>query len=233
MVSLDSFEPPVAATGWSVYRIIPTIFPPVSVFDDIVDLADLDALYEIEDLTNARVREQLGQLQLVAPEDRLTGPGTTPIMAAFTHLNPNGSRFSDGTYGVYYASPELDTAIAETKFHREEFLACTEEDPIEIDQRVYVATVTCDLHDLRGCKSTYPEILHPSDYSAGQRVGRRLRADGSNGIIYDSVRVPGGICVGAFRPRCLSDCTQERHLTYRWDGKRISEIYEKSGYRAV
>ena len=233
MVGLDSYSPPEAATGWRVYRIIPTIFPPVSIFDDVVDLADLDALYEVEDLTNARVREQLGQLQLVAPEDRVAGPGTTPIMAAFTHLSPNGSRFTDGTYGVYYAATELETAIAETKYHREEFLAFTEEEPIEIDQRVYGATVTCDLHDLRGCQATYPEVLHPTDYSAGKKLGGRLRSQGSNGVIYVSVRALRGTCVGVFRPRCLSDCTQERHLTYCWDGKRISEIYEKSGYRAV
>jgi hypothetical protein len=233
MLSLEPYEPPVAATGWRVWRIIPTIFPPVSIFDDIVELEDLDALYEVEDLTNDRVREQLGHLQLVAPEDRVTGPGTTPIMAAFTHLNPLGSRFTDGTYGVYYAATELDTAIAETKYHREEFLAFTEEGPLEIDQRVYVATVTCDLHDLRGCQETYPAILHPTDYSAGRALGGRLRAEGSNGVIYDSVRASGGTCVGVFRPRCLSDCAQERHLTYRWDGKRISEIYEKTGYRAV
>lgn len=233
MVSLESFAPPTAATGWRVYRIVSTIFPPVSIFDGIVDLADLDALYEVEDLTNDRVREQLGQLQLVAPEDRVTGPGTTPIMAAFTHLSPNGSRFTDGSYGVYYAALEIETAIAETKYHREQFLAWTEEDPIEIDQRVYVAAVTCDLHDLRGCQATYPEILHPTDYSAGQALGGRLRSEGSNGVVYDSVRAEAGTCVGVFRPRCLSDCSQERHLTYRWDGKRITEIYEKSGYRKL
>lgn len=233
MASLDRFEPPVAATRWRVYRIIPTIFPPLSIFDDIVDLADLDALYEVEDLTNDRVREQLGQLQLVAPEDRVTGPGTTPIMAAFTHLSPEGSRFTDGSFGVYYAATELDTAIAETKYHRERFLAYTEEEPIEIDQRVYTATLTCDLHDLRGFRAAYPKILHPTDYSESRKLGGRLRAGGSNGVIYDSVRAQGGTCVGVFRPRCLSDCTQERHLTYRWDGKRIGEIYEKSGYRAV
>ena len=31
-------------------------------------------------------------------------------MAAFTHLNPEGSRFSDGSYGVYYAAHTLATA---------------------------------------------------------------------------------------------------------------------------
>ncbi|QIK95889.1 RES family NAD+ phosphorylase [Sphingomonas sp. HDW15A] len=233
MVSLHCYEPPVAATGWRVYRIIPTIFPPVSIFDDIANQEDLDALYQVEDLTNDRVREEIGQLQLVAPEDRVAGPGTTPIMAAFTHLNPTGSRFTDGTYGVYYAATELETAIVETKYHREVFLAATNEGPIEIDQRVYVATITCDLHDLRTCQGTFPEILHPTDYSAGQKLGGRLRSEGSNGVIYASVRAPGGTCVGVFRPRCLADCNQERHLTYRWDGERINEIYEKSGYRAV
>ncbi len=36
------------------------------------------------------------------------------VMAPFTHLNPKGSRFSDGSYGVYYAAKRLSTAIAET-----------------------------------------------------------------------------------------------------------------------
>ena len=30
-------------------------------------------------------------------EERVSGPGASYVMAAFTHLNPNGSRFSDGT----------------------------------------------------------------------------------------------------------------------------------------
>ena len=43
-------------------------------------------------------------------------------MAAFTHLNPEGSRFSDGSWGVFYAGNDLNTAIAETRHHRERFL---------------------------------------------------------------------------------------------------------------
>lgn len=52
---------------------------------------------------------------LVPPEDRVSGPGTTVIMAAFTHLNPAGSRFSDGTYGVFHSANNIDTAIGETR----------------------------------------------------------------------------------------------------------------------
>jgi hypothetical protein len=52
-------------------------------------------------MTNPRLREEAGNLTLVPLEDRVSGPGTTPIMAAFTHLNPEGSRFSGGSFGVY------------------------------------------------------------------------------------------------------------------------------------
>ena len=55
-------------------------------------------------------------------------------MAAFTHLNPDGGRFTDSTYNAFYGGLTIDTAIAETKYHREEFLAATEEGrPIDID----------------------------------------------------------------------------------------------------
>lgn len=70
--------------------------------------------------------------------------------AAFTHLNPNGSRFSDGSYGVYYAAREQETAIYETVYHAERFLRDSREAPIEQDMRVYIAPIEGDLHDLRG-----------------------------------------------------------------------------------
>ena len=59
-----------------------------------------------------RIRDEVGQLQLVPPDERISGSGSTMVMAAFTHLNPEGSRFSDGRYGVYYAAHTLATAGA-------------------------------------------------------------------------------------------------------------------------
>jgi len=82
---------------------------------------EFDALAEIESLTNERLREELGALARIPHHRRVVGPGTTPIMAAFTHLNPEGSRFSDGTFGVFYAARAESTAIRETVFHRERF----------------------------------------------------------------------------------------------------------------
>lgn len=228
-MDIGDFQPPLAATGWSVYRIVPSRFPPASLFDRIVDPADLEAAYAIEALTNDRLRQEVGNISLVPAEDRVTGPGSTPIMAAFTHLNPEGARFTDSSFGAYYASLELDSAIAETRYHRERFLAFTGEAPIDVDMRAYVARLDGQLHDIR--KGAPAALYHPTDHGAGQALGRTLRAQGSNGLVYGSVRAPGGTCVAVFRPRCLSGCRQERHLTYRWNGERIAEIYEKREYR--
>ena len=82
------------------WRLVPSRFPPVSLFDRVSNTEDMDVIQAIEGLTNDRLREELGALHLVPEKERVYGPGRTPIMAAFTHLNPEGSRFTDGSYGV-------------------------------------------------------------------------------------------------------------------------------------
>ena len=55
-----------------------------------------------------------------------------------------------------------------------------------------------------------------------------MHQNGSNGIVYESVRHEGGECAAVCRPRLLSNCRQERHLCYVWDRVRIETVYEKS-----
>jgi RES domain-containing protein len=153
-------------------------------------------------------------------------------MAALTHLHPDGGRFTDRNFGAFYAAKDLATAVAETRFHRERFLRRTDEPPQEIDMRAYVARLDGYLHDLRGHQMAQPELFAPDSYAAGQQLGRELRESGSNGLIYPSVRHDGGTCVAVYRPRCLTRCVQERHLAYRWNGERITEVYEKREYRS-
>lgn len=224
--------PPLAATGWRVFRIVSSRFPAVTLFDRVADPADLDAVYQLESLTNDRIRNEVGNLNLVPRAERVSGPGTTAIMAAFTHLHPDGARFTDGSFGAFYAARELATAVAETRHHRERFLLRTDEPPQDIDMRVYVARLDGDLHDLRRGRVSQSDLLAPDSYAAGQAFGRTIRESGSNGLVYPSVRREGGTCVAVYRPRCLTKCTQERHLAYRWDGTRITDVYEKREYRA-
>jgi hypothetical protein len=219
---------PTSAVRWlPCYRIIPSRFPPINLFERVTDPADLETVLDIESMTNDRLRNEVGSLNLVPPEDRISGPGTSPIMAAFTHLPPYGSRFTDGSFGVFYAGRTLETAIAETKYHREAFLRATSEPRIELDMRVYAVDLDAVLHDIRGMRDTMLGIYDPSSYTASQALAIEIRNSGSSGVAYDSVRKPGGECVAIFKPRVLSNCRQERHLTYVWDGSSISIVYEK------
>ena len=219
---------PVTPVAWTpCYRIIPSRFPPIPLFEDVADPDDLEAVYLIEAMTNDRLREEAGELSLVPPEDRVSGPGSSPIMAAFTHLNPHGDRFTDGSYGVFYAGLTLETAIAETRYHRTRFLQATDEPAQELDMRVYAVDLDGALHDIRGLRDNHPALYHPESYAMAQAFARDLRADGSEGIVYQSVSHDGGECAAVFRPRLLSNCRQERHLCYVWDGAAIATIYEK------
>jgi RES domain-containing protein len=207
------------------HRLVPSRFPPVGLFDRVARAEDLEAVYAIEALTNDRVREEAGTLSLVPPEERVTGPGTTPIMAAFTHLNPEGSRFSDGRYGVYYCARELSTALAEVRYHQERFMRHTAQGAIRLEMRLYLADLDARLVDVRA-----RDDLHaPDDYSASQAAGRAAREAQRDGLLYRSVREPGGLCAAVLRPRVLARCRQSRHFTLHYDGQRITDVTELKG----
>ena len=219
-----SADPPLRRIAWQpAWRMVPSRFPTVGPWDRVAQAADFDALAEVEALTNPRMREEMGVLAITPRERWLTGPGASPVMAAFTHLNPDGSRFSDGSYGVFYASRELETAIRENVYHRGRFLAATAEPPMQLQMRAYSTRIACRVHDIRG---GYPRLHDTEDYSAAQKLGARLRAANSNGIAYDSVRHAGGECVAMFWPDRVGPCTQAGHYAFHWDGTAITEVLE-------
>jgi len=231
------------AAGWRLVeldwrdscRLVPSRFPPISLFEAVADPADLADVFAIESLGNPRLRDEIGELSLVPAEQRISGPGCSPIMAAFTHLNPEGSRFSNGSYGVYYAAAELETAVAELSHHRARFLARTAEPAIEVDLRCYRVRVKATLQDLRGWQGRDYRALHdPDSYAASQAFGRQLRETGADGLAYDSVRRPSGHCVALFTPRAtVPPARQAEQVTLRWNGQRISSWYLKSDSRAL
>ena len=210
------------------YRLVPSRFPPIPLFERVAAPEDLDAVFAIEALTNPRLRQEAGDISLVPPQERVSGPGTSAIMAAFTHLNRFGSRFTAGGYGVYYAARRLDTAVREVSHHQGRFLAATHEPPIEVDLRCYRAKLRQPLHDIRGAREALAEVYARDDYRASQAFGAALRALGSWGIAYDSVREPGGECVAILRPKALEPAVQGEHVALQWNGDKVVSWYVKS-----
>ncbi|MDB6009891.1 MAG: hypothetical protein JWL65_2141 [Gammaproteobacteria bacterium] len=216
----------VSEVRWQpCFRVISSRFPPIHLFERVAGAEDWEALYWLESLTNPRLRDDVGEIELVPREDRIFGPGASVIMAPFTHLNPEGSRFADDTFGAFYAAASLDTSIAETRYHREIFLRATRQRPLELDMRTYLCDVAASFHDIRGKRDRMPDIYDPDSYVASQKLARGLKLAGSNGVVFDSVRHSGGQCLAVYRPRLIQNCRQGTHLRYVWDGQRISQVY--------
>ncbi len=219
-------EPRPTQLRWhKIYRVVAAKHPPINVFEDIVPARHLDMAWHIEGLTNDRLRDENGTAPLVPDEDRVSGHGASIVMAPFTHLGRE-SRFSDGSYGVYYAGRTLETAVRETAFHRGRFLAATREAACEIDMRAYVGRPVKPLLDIRAPK--YSALHDPDDYATPQKFARPFRDNGAWGFVYRSVRHEGGECIAAFRPQAVSIPVPGAALAYVWDGERIGKVYEKS-----
>lgn len=210
-----------------VHRLIPSKFPPISFFDWASSAEEIEQIAHLEGLTNERIQADLGRVNLIAQEDWVYGPGATPLMAAFTHIN-FPSRFSDGSYGVYYAASTLETAIKETVFHRERFYSASKEATCSISMREYIATVKKPLVDTTS--EQYADLFHidPHFYDKSQSFGKKLHEKKEWGLLYPSVRNAGALCVAIFRPPALTIPKQGCHLKYIWDGRCISEVYIES-----
>ena len=154
------------------FRVISSRFPPIHLFERVAAAEDWEALYWLESLTNPRLRDEVGEIELVPREDRIFGPGASVIMAPFTHLNPEGSRFADDTFGAFYAAATLDTSIAETRFHREIFLRATRQPALELDMRTYLCDVSASFHDIRGKRDRSAAAGIPRSPSGATRDDR-------------------------------------------------------------
>ena len=60
----------------------------------------MDILYEIEGITNDRLRQEASEIFLVTKEDCVSGPGSSVIMPALTHNKQY--RYTYGIYGINY-----------------------------------------------------------------------------------------------------------------------------------
>jgi len=218
---------PMSEVNEPVYRIILSRYPQVDLFERVSNSEDWDVLYTVESLTDPRLRDEVGDIRLVPPEDRVYGDGASWIMAAFTHppVDGRGGRFNRD-FGIYYCAADESVAIAESSFHRARFLRESRIEQTTQDMRVLRAQLTTSLHDVR--QLTGQRIYHLDDYGEAQQLGYALRDAKSHGVHYQSVRVQGQ-CYGVMRPRALSDAIHWRYLRYHYDQGAIVKVEPLDG----
>jgi hypothetical protein len=210
--------PVIRLTVTNTHRLIPSVYPPTGILDLIASPEDFEDAAELEGWTNDRISAELGVLNIVPADEWVIGrANATAIMAAFCHPKPDGGRFNNGDRGAWYATLDLDTAIRETVFHRTKELAEFGVFETSVQMRQYLADFDADFHDARASPD-FDDCHDPDSYAAGQALGAELLAAGSNGIMYRSVRRPGGECVVCFRPRLVHNVRTGAHFQYKWEG---------------
>jgi RES domain len=196
------------------YRLIPSPFPPIGLFDTVATAADLSAVMELAGWTNDRlVAHRIARLP---QSDWVYGRANSSIvMAAFLHVAPSGSRFNNGDLGAWYAAASRTTAVAEVGHHLRREAVDRGLESIARVYRCYTCTLLGDYLDIRGGKAA-PEVYASDSYRASQQLGETVRAKGNAkggaGIVYDSIRHQGGTNVVAHRPRNIQDIVQTDHF---------------------
>jgi hypothetical protein len=216
----DVDRPPVSPIRWAkTCRLIPSRYPTVGVFDRIAAPDDLDAVLELEAWTNDRVSTELGILHVVPREEWVVGRMASVVMAAFCHPRPGGGRFSDTARGAWYAGRTLETALAESTYHRTRELAEVGAFETRVQMRLFHADFRASFHDIRARRREYGAYYDRDSYTRSQPFARALFDAGSNGIVYRSVRHEDGECVACFRPKLVQNVRVAAHYEYGWEGR--------------
>jgi len=176
----------------------------------LADLSELDAA------TNERKIAERGGNPAIGPGELLFGvPEADIVNAAFTHPGPYGGRFHSARRGAWYAGFEIETSIAEVAFHRRRFLADARiQDPLPFEYQEFLADFSGSFHNLDAAERK--DCLRPGPipecYAPSQALANRLLFEGSNGIVYPSVRRPSGTCIACFRPALVFHPRRDRRL---------------------
>lgn len=209
------------------WYIVPRRFPAHDPFSRISDSGDIYIVQQIEALSNQNVREEQGRIRVLPRQDHITGPYHPIVLAAFTLGGCNNSRFSSDQQGVLYTTQQLSCSIREVQSTLEDFLAATEQAPIEVDLCAYKLGLDADLYDLRQIQAEHPELYDTDDFQHTQELAQKLRSQGAYGVLYHSHGEIQYECAAIFRPQAITQCYAQQHLCFVWDGTKITDIYEK------
>lgn len=216
------------ALAWNpAFRVIPTRFPAISLFDRVAGAQDFDVLHALEAMINDRLRDELGEISLVPPEERLYGPGSGPIMATFTHPNPAGSRFSDGRYGVFYCARDRQTAVADPPPSSAVHGGHARAADAAADALVFGGS---QRPGRRPAGGSAPRTAHRRSRQLRLCPGHRPPAEGRRGAGHSlSVGAPAqGRKPRRLRTGIVRDGLHAAYLEYNWDGRAIDAVFEVS-----
>ena len=205
--------------GIDLFRLIPSRFPPVDVYDGIVANDRVEDLVKVEIRTNPRLRSESRLMQATG------GPLPPKLqnwnLAPFKYLNPEGSRFFGPARPALELAEDRQTALAVSVARRQRFLARTGEPPVGLDMRMLKTPVRGRFLDLR-------HVAPDAGHDERRRIGDKI-AEGIDGILYCPPERPSAMCVAVLRGEVLGHSVQTMHYRFVWNGSRVDTLYAFDG----
>jgi hypothetical protein len=200
------------------YRLIPSRFPPVDVYQQLAPALRV-AAPDIEALTNPRL----------AAKARLTGgPASvdenSPRLqnwnhAPFAYSNPEGSYLLSPVHGVMEVAGSVEAALVVAIRRRETFLERTAEPPLDLDMRLLSTRIAGEFADLTAMAL---DLAQPARWE----IGQRLLDTGASGAVFRRAERPDAQFLALFDAALLERSVQETHYRFVWDGTVIKRLYD-------
>ena len=141
------------------------------------------------------------------------------------------SRFSDGSFPVWYGSVDLNTTFYETAYHWKKFLfdvpdLLKNSNEKEIKQVRTVFNVSCQALaiDLREKACDYPFLVDSENYDKTQRLGMVVHENGIPALLTKSVRHEDGVNLAIFQKNVLKNPSFFDDYVYTINAKKIGKI---------
>jgi len=194
------------------------------------DQATLDGLFDLDHATNDRLLAENQKLPGIGIEELVFGvPYFRIVNAAFCHAHPNGSRFNGPDRGAWYAGFDRATSVAEIVWHRSVQYAEIGWFTDSVTYDDYLADFAGPFPDIRAAPA-FADCLDPASYVAAQALAQQLLQAGKPGIVYPSVRRPGGTCLACFRPSMVQHVRKHLRLRFTWSGTPAPKIVVEARY---
>lgn len=142
------------------------------------------------------------------------------IAHPFGQLTFPQSRYSDGSFGVWYGSRSVETTIYETAYHFVRELVGRGQhrhtQPVVRERRVVTASVDALMFDLQDKVTDFPDLVSKDSYELTQQIGRVIHDGHHPGLVSPSARYNGGVNINVFSPEYLSNPKDNCYLKYRF-----------------
>lgn len=127
------------------------------------------------------------------------------------------SRYSDGTFSVFYASLEVETARTEVQHWLMVRLRAGAKPLPTTNYLMFRCSFRGKVKDLREMEDSWPDLVHEDDYEFCNRLGIEASKAGLDALVVPSARHKGGTNVPVFVRNSLCSPVRRQFVKFATD----------------